>query len=284
MLPRSFNWSPRQWGHPWQDELRVMMQRNKLSMLRMKRRLGRPPLASTRLTLEVPASPAPHREFWQPAVAALYRHLQDPRWHGCRPRIVLANDFAHYAIVPWNATLADHKERNAFARHCFMQTYGDFSRHWDIRITPVSYGSAALASAVEAKLLQSLEEAFRHAGMPLRHIHPHLMMAVNLIRSQLKRKALPASFNLIMLENSRLIVALIEQGQWLSVQGYAAENDIEDQLQALLDREAIIAGVNNSQWPVILYAADLPKAFTFGSRQVYRFPAEPHQDGLEAWH
>lgn len=284
MLPRSFNWPLRQWGHPWQDELRIMMQRNRLSMLRMKRRFGRPPVASAHLTLDVPASSSPHREFWQPAVAVLHQHLHEPRWHGCRPRIVLANDFSHYAIVPWNATLTDRKERNAFARHCFMQAYGDFSRYWDIRTTPVSYGSPALASAVDANLLQSLEEAFRHAGMHLRHIHPHLMMAVNFIRRRFKRKKLPASFNLVMLDNSQLIVALVEQGQWLSVQDYAAENDIEHQLEALLKREAIIAGIDNSQWPVMLYAANVPEILTLGGRQVYHFPVDPHQDALEAWH
>ncbi|MCB5189332.1 hypothetical protein LG198_01135 [Methylobacillus arboreus] len=285
MLPRSFNWPPSGWELPWRDELRILIQPHKLSLLRVKRGIRHQPVAKEDILLETSGASLPSSEFWQPAISSLHQQLQTRQWHGCQPRVVVSNHFAHYAIVPWNTALSNRQEQNAFVRHCFTQAYGDFARGWDIRTTPVPYGHPALASAIDDKLLQALREEFRLAGMSVRHINPHLMVAINVVRHRLARTPLLNSLNLVMLENDRLIVSLFHQGQWLSLQSYAAESDIEDQLQALLERESIIAGIDTSQWPVIFYATETLEELNLPGRKVYNIlPHAQHHHGLEAWH
>ncbi len=286
MLPRSFNWPSASWSFPWRDELRVLIQPHSLSLLRIKR--GIKPLAVAReeIALEANSETPTSGEFWQPAIASLHQQLQTRQWRGCQPKVVVSNQFAHYAIVPWNASLHSRKEQSAFVRHYFTQLYGDFARAWDIRTTPMTYGHSTFASAIDEKLLQALREEFSRAGLPVHHIHPHLMVAANVIRQKLARTPLPNALNFVMLENDRIVVALIQHGQWLSLQSYAAESDIENQLQALLDRESIIAGVDNSEWPVVFYAAGANHlaSLQLPQRKVHNIlPHRQDQHGMEAW-
>lgn len=287
MLPRLFE-QPSQllphWLSAGRDELRILLQPHKLSLLKRQRGLRSSPLLMEEFPLKPQQEPsAAYGEFWQPAVASLSQLLLQPQWQGCRPEVVISNHFAHYAIIPWNDSINSRKEQGGFVRHCFTQAYGDFSRHWDLRCSAPRHGKSTLASAIDERLLQSLRLTFQQAGMPLKLIHPHLMLAVNSMRHQLKRvpglKAL-ALENLIvaMLEDGKLIIALIADGEWLSLQSYAAEADIDNQLLALLEREAVIAGVDCSSWPLVFYAAETRPALTLSGRQVYNIlPDQPWQ-------
>ncbi|MCB5187946.1 hypothetical protein LG200_08000 [Methylobacillus caricis] len=288
MLPPSFNWSP-----PWRDELRVLIQPHKLTLLRVKGGMKRLPVAIEELPLaatENSLAKAASHEFWQPAVTTLHKALKDPKWRGCKPKVVISNHFANYSIIPWNAGLTSHKEQQAFVRHCFMQAYGDFSRSWDVRASPAPYGNPTLASAIEDNLLQALRHEFRQAGMPLRNIHPHLMMAINVIRQQFGRKPLPPSMCMVMLEHGRLLIALVESGKWLSLQNYAAESDIEIQLEALIEREAIIAGIDAGTWPVFIYWPEPNINIALQGRKVRNIfslaqatPLNSSKINMEAW-
>ncbi|MFL9609868.1 hypothetical protein ACKF11_07250 [Methylobacillus sp. Pita2] len=284
MLPRSFSWPSASWAFPWRDELRVLIQPRTLTMLRIKRGMKARVVAKEDIALRSTSESFQNREFWHPAVSSLHQQLQSRQWRGCQPRVVVSNYFAHYAIVPWNASLHTRKEQSAFVRHYFTQVYGEFSRAWDIRTTPVAYGHPTFASAIDEKLLQALRDEFNQARMPVQHIHPHLMIATDVIRRKLARTPLPDALNLVMLENDRITIALVQHGQWLSLQSYAAESDIENQLQALLDRESIIAGVDNSEWPIVFYATDGRPALQLPGRKVHNIlPSSQDQHGMEAW-
>ena len=314
------------WLPPQRDELHILLQPHKLSLLKLKRGQRRTPLAMA----QIPLKPQPSSsglqsglqgglqsslalqtgtqttapaEFWQPAVASLSQLLQQPQWQGCRPEVVISNHFAHYAVIPWNEGVSSRKEQDGFVRHCFTQAYGEFSRHWDLRISAPRHGKPMLASAIDERLLQSLRQAFQQAQMPVQHIHPHLVVVVNMVRRQLKRVPGLDSLALVMLEDGKLIIALIEHGEWLSLQSYAAEADIDNQLLALLERESVIAGLDTSAWPLVFYAAEGRPALELAGRQVYNIPSahasaqtpdqgstpapdpsskQPHS--MEAWH
>ncbi|MCB5183833.1 hypothetical protein LG201_01285 [Methylobacillus gramineus] len=289
MLPPSFNWSP-----PWRDELRVLLQPHKLTLLRLKGGIKHTLVAIDEIALAATdnsnLSKATNPTFWQPAVTSLNKILKESRWRGCNPKVVVSNHFANYSIIPWNAGLTSQQEQQAFVRHCFLQAYGEFSRKWDVRTSPAAYGSPTLASAIDDQLLQALRQEFRQAGMPLRNIHPHLMMAMNVVRQQFGRKPLPPSLCLVMLEHGRLLIALIENGKWLSLQSYAAESDLELQLEALIEREAIIAGTDASSWPVFIYWPEPNIEVTLQGRKVRNIfslatstPLHSARVNMEAW-
>jgi hypothetical protein len=247
---------------PFGDELHVMLQPQRITLSRIGR--GGKCLARQSMAVEQDTcgSTLP---LWQAALATLHPWLQQRSWQGCRPTVVLSGHFAQYALILWNAGLATPDERQAYARHCFLQAYGEAARDWDLRIGTTGYGRTAIASGVAPELLQALQAAFAEAGMPLARIHPYLTVAVD----DLRRRRLPASFCLAVPEAGRLLLALIDNGDWRSLRSFAAEPDMAAQLQALIERESIVAGLDTAHWPLWLYGPEAGRyAVTLAARQV----------------
>ena len=257
MLPRWFKHLA-----PFRDALRVMLQPQCIALSRIAR--GGKLVAHETIALEQDARD-PALPLWQPALETLRPWLQQRPWQGCKPTVVLSSHFAQYALIPWNAGLATADERQAYARHCFLQTYGEPARGWDLRINPAGYGRTAVASGVDSELLQGLHASFDQAGMRLTRIHPYLTATVD----DLRRRRLPASFCLAVLESGKLMLALIENGDWRSLRSFSAEADMAAQLQALIQRESILAGLDTTHWPLWLYGTEAGKhAITLAAREV----------------
>lgn len=257
MLPRWFKLSA-----PWRDELRIVLQPQRIALTRLGR--GGKPVAQQVIAVEQDAR---ERELplWQPALETLRPWLQQRPWQDCRPTVVLSGHFTQYALIPWSAGLATAEERQAYARHCFLQAYGEAARGWDLRISAAGYGRTAVASGVPNDLLQALHVAFDQAGMRHGRIHPYLTAAVD----DLRRHRLPASFCLAVLESGKLMLALIENDDWRSLRSFAAEADMAAQLQALIQRESIVAGLDTAHWPLWLYGPEAGRhAVTLAARQV----------------
>lgn len=248
-------------GKLGRDELRVLVQPHQLVLTRLggwrKQRvicedviaIARPSAAMT----SDAGTPAP--TIWQAALTQLALALRDQAWQGCQPRVVLSNHLVRYVLIPWNASLSRTEEKHAFVRHCFTQAYGEPARQWDLRVSPAGYGQAAIASGVDPALLQALQHCFAEAGMRLQHIHPLLMQAINeTARQRSKRGTASASgLCLAVLEQGRIAVLLQQDKQWRNVQCHSAHIEA---LPALIQRDAILAGMDSQQWPVVVYSAE----------------------------
>src|SRR5690606_2124002 len=76
-------------------------------------------------------------------------------------------------------------------------------------------------------------------------------------------------FCLAVPEAGRLLLALIDNGDWRSLRSFAAEPDMAAQLQALIERESIVAGLDTAHWPLWLYGPEAGRyAVTLAARQV----------------
>ena len=257
MLPRWFERLA-----PFRDQLHVMLQPQRVTLTRLQR--GGSIVAHETVVVEQGAHD-PALPLWQPALETLRPWLQQQPWQGCKPAVVLSSHFAQYTLIPWNAGLATAAERRAYARHCFQQAYGESARGWDLRISPAGYGRTTIASGVATGLLESLHRVFADAGLPLARIHPYLMVAVE----DLRRRRLPDSFCLAVLESGKLMLALIENGDWRSLRSFAAEKDMATQLRTLIQRESIVAGLDTTHWPLWLYGPEAGRhAVTLAARQV----------------
>lgn len=151
-------------------------------------------------------------EAWHGALAA----LRGVQWkERCRVTALLSNHFVRYALVPWNAALADPAEEEAYVRHHFARIHGERARSWALRWTAESGDAPRLASAIDAALITDVKACFPAKGKArLISIQPYLMAAAN--RAQ---HAVPAAGAwLVFAERERACVALHAGGRWRSVQ------------------------------------------------------------------
>jgi hypothetical protein len=190
-----------------------------------------------------------HGSSWQEPLAALQAALRDRQWQGAPIQVVLSNHFVRYVLVPWSAQLANRQERQAYVRHCFNAAYGDPGKHWDMRMSDAGLDKPSLASGIDQHLLASLTTMLETAGMPLHGIFPHLMMAANQSRRLLSKGVQW----LVVVEASRLCMALLDHGNWKAVRSYPVGQDWRQELNLLLTRESVLLGDEHQAWPVLVY-------------------------------
>jgi hypothetical protein len=234
------------------SEVRVALFPHQVALRRVERSLGlrglvRRPGAAELLDADAAAGPAP----WSGALAALEAAAAGCR--GAYATVILSNHFVRYALVPWSGDLADEQEEAGFARHCFLELYGEAAAAWELRVSPGKAGAARLASGVDAALLAALRESLGRAQVVLYSIQPHLMAAVNACRARLGA----ASAWFALLEPGHLCLGLLRRGEWLRIRGMRIGAAWAEELPVLLEREALLAGPEGAADEVFLWAPQL---------------------------
>lgn len=163
-------------------------------------------------TRRVACDAAPGAEPWHGALAALEALAPLPP---SRVTVVLSNHFVRYAVVPWSDALGTPAEEEAYLRHHFAKVHGERARGWRLRSSEGVAGAPRLASAVDAALIEALEQRFpRRAWRGLVSVQPLLMRKFNAWRA-----LVPAQGAwLVLAEPGRSCVALLAGGGWRTVQ------------------------------------------------------------------
>ena len=195
---------------------------------------------------------------WQILTKYLKPILNNIKWQGAIPTVIVSNQFARYAIIPWNNELAIEDERQAYMQHCFNLAYGEAAKTWDLRMSEPTFGQSAVASAISSGLLQVLHDVFAEADMKLAAVYPELMLAINQTVSQIKKHHLIQSENkvitfwLVAIQSGRVCLMLFDSAGWRLIKNVAIEANVSEQVTALIKREGVNCNVNDEPH-VLLY-------------------------------
>ena len=182
--------------------------------------------------------PRPGAARWQAAVDALPAALAGSAAANARVTVILSNQLARYALLPWNAALKNDDEWSAYARHRLQAIHGGAADEWDLRVCETAPNGPRLACALDRALIPALESAVAESGAALESVQPYLMTAFN-------RARLAAGENcwLVVEEPGRLMLALIQDGAWRSVRAHRAGAGWRRDLGEILEREAAALGM-----------------------------------------
>ncbi len=186
------------------------------------------------------------------ALATFEQQLDDlcPSRHA-RVSCVFAGELVRYCIVPWNPGARGTARRQAFARHCFSETYGDVASAWTVSLDAPRFGLGSLACAIDAGLLDRLAALARSRGLRLAQLQPSLMQAANSAR----RATRAATFWVVVQEPRAMTLLLIVDRRPVLAKVLAAR---EQDLGILLAREWLALGLETARCPVVLASPDLP--------------------------
>src|SRR4029077_20855111 len=95
----------------WRDEVGAYLSPHRLCLVRMKRGAKPTHVAEHELRFA-----GVQTDSWAAALEAFAAMLAQPPWAGTRTRVVIADHWARYAIVPWVAALSSAAERLAARR------------------------------------------------------------------------------------------------------------------------------------------------------------------------
>ena len=186
---------------------------------------------------------------WQSAIRTLEAALPSIIQGKPAVSVILSNHFMRYLLVPWLDMMSE-EEVMAFARHCFRETYGDVADSWNVRINPGPVGVAALASAVDTKLLDELHESLKRLNLNISSIQPHLMAAFNSCQHSLAGR----STWLALLEPGSLCLAALLKGQLSWIRKLRIGDAWSEELSTILLRESYLADARVEMDEIFLWA------------------------------
>jgi hypothetical protein len=190
----------------------------------------------------------PTGEDWRVAVDALPALLKAQKTR--EASVVLADQFARYALLPWNEAVKTGEQWLALARHRFSALHGAAAAEWEVKVTQTSPTGPRLACAVDRELLQKLSSQIAAAGVHLVSVQPFLVAAFNRIRKTVGS----GSCWIVVEEPGRLTLALIQRGAWVAIRSRRSDGRWRHQLPEILERESAFLGLDQPCTRVIVCA------------------------------
>lgn len=157
----------------WRDEVGAFIGPGKLVLSRMRRGLRGTCVAQHFVPL--PESPAGD---WTHARSTLVSELADPRWRDAHIRVVIADAWVRYALVPASEALATPGECLQHARLVLAQLYGESMEQWDVALSEAGGAGSHVAAAMPTELIAGIR-GLRSGSAHVVAIQPQLVAAFN---------------------------------------------------------------------------------------------------------
>jgi len=164
----------------WRDEVAIYLAPRKLALVRRARGVRPRVVAATEA-----AVPAGSFGEVGPVIARLAEVLAEKTWHGATARVVVADPWARYGIVPWPQARLDAPGRETHARLVLCDTYGESLADWAMSVADTPPGRPYVACAMPASLRSGLEDVLAPARLALVSLQPQLVVAFNAWRRRL---------------------------------------------------------------------------------------------------
>jgi hypothetical protein len=235
------------------DEWQLVLSPSQVLMARARTMLTRRGLQRRLLSHAMADCPGaePGKPAWTGALATLEQQLHGMPIKRASLQIVLSNRFVRYALIPWQAGLHGAREDAAYVRHYFAQMFGGNADDWDICVSGAPDRQPRLASAIDAALLAALRDLCALAGLRLSAVSPQLSITFNRYR-----RSLPSSGWIVLVESGCLCLGLFEDGRWLAIRTMRTDAGWQEDLPALLEREACLANPAGAADQVFLWAPE----------------------------
>lgn len=208
----------------WRDEVGAYLSPHRLCLVRMKRGTKPAPAAEHEQRFEVVKN-----DSWSAALEAFKLMLSQEPWSGARCRVVLADHWARYAIVPWVAALNSAQERLAHGRQLLTSLYGEAVAGWDLRMSDAPPQATRVICAVPGELIEGVRGACAAHGGTLLSLQPQLVAAY-----EAWRHCLPLSNAwFVSVEQGSLAAARLGRHGWDRVHGVRIGSDWMRELKRL---------------------------------------------------
>jgi hypothetical protein len=208
----------------WRDEVGIFVGPQRIVLNRMSRGL-RPACVADHAA---PVEGAGVND-WGPALAVLAAELADPRWQDARARVVVANHWVRYAIVPWRKELSDDEERLAHGRLVLQEVFGDALAGWDVALGETLTGLPQLACAMPGELQAEIERILQAAKLRTISFQPHLVVSFNRWRHRMP----PVGGWLVSIDDGMLAAVRLNGESWEEVRCVRIGSDWSAELRRL---------------------------------------------------
>jgi hypothetical protein len=208
----------------WRDEVGAYLSPHRLCLVRMRRGVKPTQAAEHELRFE-----GVKAEGWTQPLEVFATLLSQPPWAGARTRVVIADHWVRYAIVPYVAALSSTEERLAHGRQLLTSLYGDAVATWDLRISDAPPQANRVICAVPGELIAGIRAACSAHGSVLASLQPQLVGVYEAWRHCLPR----SNAWFVSVEQGSLAAARLGRHGWDRVHGVRIGSDWMRELKRL---------------------------------------------------
>ena len=258
----------------WRDRIQVFFAPDRVVLVRSYK--GIKPKPAMRLSVECGHKPG--GAAWESPLAQLEQMIADAEGGGVI--ITLSNHLIRYAVLASQKNIANPAELQAYAGFHMREVFGERAMEWMISVSTWDPRSGGVCAAMERSLFERLEELAAHRKIRLQYVEPYLTAAFDRWHNRFDERR--AWFALV--ETGRLCLALLENGEWRRISNQRIVHDVEDELLATLDQEAILfSGRKEASETVYVFAPEHPElilpedcGWRVTSLHTDDMPAPPH--------
>jgi len=164
----------------WRDEVGVHLSPRRVLMLRVARGFKRTVTATHEHAII-----CGDVNDWRAPLGVLDQLLDRSQWQNASLRVVLADCWVRYGLVPWSTQLRSADEQASHARQVMVRLYGNAVSEWEICLSQTPPGHARVACAIPPELLLTVRELRARHRMKLTSLQPHLLAAYDNWRHRL---------------------------------------------------------------------------------------------------
>jgi hypothetical protein len=208
----------------WRDEVGAYLSPHRLCLVRMRRGARPKAIASHEQKFEDVKN-----DSWEAPLGAFTTLLAQSPWSGARTRVVLADHWARYIIVPFSAEISSEQDRIGHARQLLNSAYGEGVAAWDVCISNAPPTATRVGCAVPAELIAGIRTACAAARATLVSLQPQLIDAYAVWRHTLP----PANSWFVSVEQGSLTAARLARNGWDRVYGVRIGSDWLRELRRL---------------------------------------------------
>jgi len=130
--------------------------------------------------------PLPGEADGQPVLAAVAALLKLNGRRGASLRIVIADNFVRYALLPWSEEIIGNKARRALALALLKNALGDKANTLEIALDRPAFGKNGIAAGVDRQLLAGLRASAQAQRLRLDSLQPRLIAELAARHKQLE--------------------------------------------------------------------------------------------------
>jgi len=208
----------------WRDEVVAYIAPHRVALARISKGLRPRVSATVEATIDGAQTGNP-----QAAFARLAELIADSQWQNANARVVLADAWVRYGIVPAPAVALDADGRLSHARYVLSDQFGDTLSDWTITLTDVPPGRPYLVCATPTPLRTELEDVLAAAQLTLFSLQPQLVVSFNAWRDRLPS----AEAWFVSVDTGTLAAVQVVNGDWRRVHTVRLSSDWTVELQRL---------------------------------------------------
>lgn len=232
----------------WRDQLQVFFAPERVNLVRSLRGYKPQEIAN----ISARCSREPDRQHWEPPLQQLATMLDDAE--KTEMTITISNHFIRYAALPPQDEITTPDELFAYANFRMREIYAERVNDWILSVSAWNPSSGAICGAISRDLLGRLQElAVRHR-IKLKGIVPYLVFAFD----QWHKIFDDQRAYFVLVEAGRFCIALLADNIWHGIRNQRILVNVEDELLAALDQEAIFFGQKETIEEVRLFAPEHP--------------------------